>query len=77
MTAAKRSSFERKNCITWEASTPASAAIRRIVVPAKPSRANRALAASSTACLVLPGPGLRPRRTPVAGASSWAVIRRV
>jgi hypothetical protein len=34
ITAANSSSFDRKNCITSDALTPASAATRLIVVPA-------------------------------------------
>ena len=42
MTVANNSSFEVKNCITSDGLTPASDAIRLIVVAAKPSAANRA-----------------------------------
>ena len=49
ITAANKASFEVKNCITSDGLTPASAAIRLIVVAAKPSEANRARAASRMA----------------------------
>ena len=42
ITEANRSSFDPKSCITWDATTPASAAMPRIVVLAKPSLANLA-----------------------------------
>jgi hypothetical protein len=67
ITAANSSSFDRKNCITSDASTPASAATRLIVVAAKPSVANRARAASRMACRVVLVPGRRPRRATAAG----------
>ena len=44
ITAANKASFDVKNCITSDGLTPASAAIRLIVVAAaKPSEANQAL----------------------------------
>jgi hypothetical protein len=49
ITAPKSSSLERKNCMTSDGSTPASAATRRIVVPPYPSAAKRARAASRIA----------------------------
>lgn len=70
MTAANSSFFDRKNCITSDASTPASAATRRIVVAVKPSAAKRARAAVRISCRVVFVPGLRPRR--VAGAVAAA-----
>jgi hypothetical protein len=76
ITAANSSSFDPKNCITSDASTPASAATLLIVVAAKPSQANRARAASRMACLVVLVPGLRPRRATDAG-SFFAAMPRI
>src|SRR5664280_2289259 len=76
MTAANRSSFEPKNCITRDASTPASAAIFRIDVDAYPSRAKRARAASRIAVRVTFAPGRRPIAGRFGGFARSLVIPR-